>query len=104
MNVGLKPIELQIAVHRTVDSGKMQDERNQRAMITQHQGQDEERQKSEIRKQRIQQKDAELKGETIKKDQRSGQQHQSHQKKAAMEEEQTKAEHPYKGKHVDFSL
>ncbi|CAM2893107.1 hypothetical protein PASE110613_06325 [Paenibacillus sediminis] len=106
----MKPVELQIAVPRTHDAGRLQNEQQHRPMNDQHllAGQNV-KEADELRRRSTEVNESV--NNSIREDdrQQSSQQGSSHRsRKQGQEAESDKtvnaAEHPYKGKHIDFSL
>lgn len=100
--MGLKSIEMQVALPRTQDIGKMQEQQNQREMINQQLDSEENRLKSEQERRRAGKTEA-TEHQRVNDDQSSQQQSpkQQHKKK---QKQKLMHPHPYKGKHVDLSL
>lgn len=106
--MNMKPVELQIAVPRTTEAGRVQQEVQQRPLIDQSLLSAESIREHEVERKRSSNIDESAHNSTINRDEhpQGGQrQHQSSsgQKHDEQEKEQP-AEHPYKGKHIDLSL
>lgn len=104
----MKPVELQIAVPRTSEAGRIQQEQQMRPTVDQQQLAAQNIKSSE--QQRIRSSEVD---EPFKSEVRDGEKHSSgkhggtggHQHESEDPAKQTHpAEHPYKGKHIDFSL
>lgn len=101
--MSLKSVELQIAIPRTNDLGKLQEEQNQRPAVQLHQ--DSEEQRAKLDRERMQSMKLEhKKGAQIGDDEQSTGQQQHSQKKKQKKSSPSQSEHPYKGKHIDLSL
>jgi hypothetical protein len=103
--MSLKSIELQIAIPRTKDFGKMQEQQNQRPAVQLHQ--DSEEQKAKLERERMQSMKLEQKKNAqIEDDEHSsgGQQQQHSRQNRKKKTPPSAPEHPFKGKHIDLSL
>ncbi|WP_096154613.1 MULTISPECIES: hypothetical protein [Bacillus] len=89
--MSLKLIELQIAIPRTVDLGKMQEQFNNKAMLSQAQIAEQELKKEELKRKKVAKIEKEDK-ETILAH------HESQQESKRQTEK-----HPYKGKNFDIT-
>ncbi|MDQ0230508.1 hypothetical protein [Metabacillus malikii] len=98
--MSLKSIELQIAIPRTHDAGKLQEQFNQRGQLIHDQLADTIKKEDDIKKTQVPENND---SEKIKLKQENSNQNQQQQKKQKKEEEQNEqSEHPYKGKSIDF--
>ncbi|GIP52263.1 MULTISPECIES: hypothetical protein [Paenibacillus] len=106
----LKAVELQIAVPRTQEVGRIQQEAQQRPQIDQSLLSTANMKERELDRHRSSNVDESAHNRTIKREDSSssGNQRQGQaspeEKQAAQEKEQQPADHPYKGKHIDLSL
>ena len=100
--MSLKAVELQIAIPKTFDAGKMADNHNQN-VISQQMNANEALKKEIERKQLAVNESDDLDG--IKEDQENnnGAGHQERHKKNKTIIEEKPAKHPFKGNLVDFS-
>jgi hypothetical protein len=103
--MSLKSLEMQVALPRTQDFGKMQEQMNQRAMVNQQQTSQEEKIKAELERKRSVKMEGKNKGIISSEDQSSNE-YAEQKKKRQKENEQSEdhSAHPYKGKHIDISL
>jgi hypothetical protein len=107
--MNMKPVEMQIAVPRTSEAGRVQQDQQQRPLHDQSLLSLQGLKDSEIERRRSANVDESAHNTTVKREGKgsftSEQEHGSSQDKP---EEQGqghhKAEHPYKGKHIDLSL
>ncbi|NMO96185.1 hypothetical protein [Paenibacillus lemnae] len=103
--MSLKSVELQIAVHRTNEAGRMQQEYHQRPSQDQAFLSAEENKQSREASQRSAEVD-ETAESAVRDDGSSRSHHQLEQEKNRTGEQETSqpADHPYKGHHLDISL
>ncbi|MFS0856856.1 MULTISPECIES: hypothetical protein [Paenibacillus] len=104
--MSFKAVELQIAVPRTSEAGRYQNEAQQRPVIDQNLLAEQTAKEANEARQR-----SEALDETAHTDVRDGQSRNKEQQSGSNESEVTStletvkpAEHPYKGKHIDLSL
>ncbi|CAM3061951.1 hypothetical protein P4H27_19825 [Paenibacillus taichungensis] len=104
--MSFKAVELQIAVPRTSEAGRYQNEAQQRPVIDQNLLAEQTAKEANEARQR-----SEALDETAHTDVRDGQSRNKEQQSGSNEPEVTSAletvkpaEHPYKGKHIDLSL
>lgn len=106
--MNMKAVEMQIAVPRTHEAGRIQQEGQQRPLIDQGLLTAENIKQRELERQRSTGVDESANQNTIKREGNSaGHQHQGESSSEAKQEEQVKehqAEHPFKGRHIDLSL
>lgn len=105
MKMGLKLLELQVALHRTQDAGKIQEQKNQRVMANQQLSSEEQKLKAEIEKNKSMKMEG--KGDSkISSDDPSSNGHSEQKNKRPKNEEDSEMlpSHPFKGKHIDISL
>lgn len=99
--MSLKGIELQIAIPKTFDAGKLAEQKQQRSQLSQDLA------NAQTEKQAIKNKETVLESEKYAKmnpDAKNKEQQEQEAKKKAMNEEEEKVtKHPYKGSFVDFS-
>ncbi|GGA39527.1 hypothetical protein [Paenibacillus physcomitrellae] len=107
----LKPVELQIAVPRTSDAGRIQQEQQFRPTVDQQQLGAQNIKDSELRRIRSSEVDdspkSELRDHESSDSASSGERQEgrtSAEEKPGSQSEPHLAEHPYKGKHIDFSF
>lgn len=104
----LKAVEMQIAIPRTNELGRIQHEGQQRPMIDQSLLSMENVKEHELERQRSSGVDESAHNTTVKREGDSpGNQRQGQASPGEKQEEQEKvhpAEHPYKGRHVDLSF
>jgi uncharacterized membrane protein len=104
--MSFKAVELQIAVPRTSEAGRYQNEAQQRPVIDQNLLAEQTAKEANEARQR-----SEALDETAHTDVRDGQSRNKEQQSGSNESEVTStletvkpAKHPYKGKHIDLSL
>lgn len=101
--MSLKGVELQIAIPKTMDAGKLSEQHQQN--VIQQQVNAHEALKKELERKQTTVNDSEPTDKISDDDQNKGNQDstqkQNHQKKNNQQEKE--AEHPYKGHFVDFS-
>lgn len=106
--MSMKSVEMQIAVPRTNEAGRIQHEGQQRPHIDQNLLAAENIKKGELERKRTSNLDESAQNTTVRREGKgSSEQHEehSHQDDKLIEQEKEQlAEHPYKGKHIDFSL
>ncbi|WP_044478379.1 hypothetical protein [Paenibacillus antibioticophila] len=107
--MNLKAVEMQIAVPRTGEAGRIQQDAQHRPAVEQNMLSVEQLKLQEHQRQRSAGVDESAQNTTVKREgQQSGQhQGQAHAHAEEQAEEQNKdrpAVHPFKGKHIDFSL
>jgi len=103
--MGLRAVELQIAVPRTSDASKIQQENLVRPSIEQSLLADRASEQAELMRTRSDSVKESASGMIHEGD--PGEQHASQQHHAQQQVEEqhtTPAEHPYKGKHIDLSF
>lgn len=103
----LKPIELQIAVPRTSEAGRVQHEGQHRPQIDQSLLSAQNIKESELQRQRSTEVDEGALSSQVKRDEGSAagqQQGKSSSEHQDESEKEKPAEHPYKGHHIDLSL
>jgi len=102
--MSLKAIELQVALPRTHDAGKMQEQIQQRSQLT-HDLAAREMQKEVEKQEKTVIKQKQKDNVKLKKEEKSGNQYELSVLKEQEEEteEQVKMKHPYKGNAIDFS-
>ena len=99
--MSLKAIELQVALPRTQEISKVQEQLQQRSQLT-HDLAAREMQK-EMKKQETTVLKNQQKGDVDVHQEGSSKQHQQFQEKAQKKKEEPKMSHPYKGISVDYS-
>ena len=102
--MSLKGVELQIAIPKTFDAGKMADQKQQSVILQQMHANDEAN--KEVEKKRTVVIESDNLGEIREDDERSSNDEQSqkkHQKNKEQATEEVKAQHPFKGNFFDFS-
>ncbi|MFC5558086.1 RNA polymerase subunit sigma [Ureibacillus thermophilus] len=102
--MSLKGVELQIAIPKTVDAGKMAEQHQQN--VVQQQFHANEALKRDIEKKQLTVNDTEkISGvsERDKEKEGSGKESNHNQKGRKKHQEQVEAKHPYKGNFIDFS-
>jgi hypothetical protein len=103
--MSLKSLEMQVALPRTQDFGKMQEQMNQRTMVNQQQSSEEEKLKAELDRKRSVKMEGKNKGNISSEDQSSnGYDEQKKKRQKEKEHVEDHSAHPYKGKHIDISL
>lgn len=99
--MSLKGIELQIAIPKTVDAGKLAEQKQQRSQISQDLAH------AQTEKQAVKNKETVLETEKYTKmnpnSKDENQSEQNEEDRAKKEEEEKNTRHPYKGSFVDFS-
>ncbi|HLR10719.1 MAG TPA: RNA polymerase subunit sigma [Sporosarcina sp.] len=102
--MSLKGVELQIAIPKTVEAGKIADQQQQRAQIMQDQANEQALRQFEKNRSIVHEShetDRLLDGREQRKDQE--QQQSEQQKKQQRHTQKKEAIHPYKGSIVDYS-
>ncbi|ADU30729.1 hypothetical protein [Evansella cellulosilytica] len=105
---GLKSIELQVAVPRSQTAGQIQEQLQQRGIITQEQLQQKQLKEQERMKKRVAESETvvnkKVKEESNKKQkqQQDNQHRDKWSEKELRGDEHKRDSHPYKGKHVDL--
>ncbi|MNI32092.1 hypothetical protein D3C76_15750 [compost metagenome] len=108
--MNMKPVEMQIAIPRTSEAGRIQNEGQQRPHIDQNLLAGENIKNSEHDRKRSSGVDESAHNTTVRREgngsseQQEGQAHSNHEDGHAEQGKEQMAEHPYKGKHIDFSL
>jgi hypothetical protein len=104
--MSLKSLEMQVALPRTQDFGKMQEQMNQRAMVNQQQSSQEEKVKAELDRKRSAKMEGKNKGNISSEDQSSSNGYAEQKNKRQKDNDQSEdhSAHPFKGKHIDISL
>lgn len=107
--MSLKSVELQIAIPRTQEAGTMQNQLQHKRVIDQAQLANhaiKTTEKSRVRNAKLNEAaNAQIRREEDKPDSRHGQQPSRQREQADHPDESgKKAEHPYKGQHIDISL
>ncbi|MEF2965185.1 hypothetical protein V3851_05010 [Paenibacillus sp. M1] len=107
--MNLKAVEMQIAVPRTNEAGRIQHEVQQRPLIDQSLLSAENIKQHEQQRQRSAIVDESAQNRTVKRDgdpqgERQGQASHGDQTEDQEKEQKHPAEHPYKGHHIDLSL
>lgn len=105
--MSLKSVELQVAIPRSQDAGRLQEQLNQRQVIQHHQSAEEQKTHAEL--QRLKASHLESKNHSkISSDDPSSQEHSQqndhHRNRQEKERGEEQAKHPFKGKHIDISL
>lgn len=100
--MSLKAVELQIAIPKTFDAGKIADQHQQNVIGQQVNA--HEALKKEIKKKQLQVTDTEKTDKiTDNKKQQNQQQNLSEQNQQPKHEKEAQAQHPFKGNFIDFS-
>lgn len=105
--MNLKPIEMQIALPRTADAGAVQQQHNQKPMHDQAQAMGQAvKQADDNRKRAAKTEDPEQASIRDEQQRSKGQQQGRREKQASQPagDEKADPDHPYKGRHIDFSL
>lgn len=97
--MSLKGVELQIAIPKTVDAGKIAEQKQQRAQLMQDQANVQMERMTEKNKETVM--NAAESAKTNRHKQQHNDQHQDEEHRD--NEENKKTRHPYKGTFVDFS-
>lgn len=98
--MSLKGIELQIAIPKTFDAGKVAEQKQQQSQLNQDLA------NALTERQALKNKETVLESEEYAKmdaDKKNSQDHQTEDNKRQINEEEKKTNHPYKGSFVDFS-
>jgi len=101
--MSFRAIELQVALPRTQDVGKIQEQLQQRGQVTQDQLADEQKKLDELRQVSTTEETEKSKLEKERQDQKKREQEKREQQAREKKKEVKKEAHPYKGKFVDFS-
>ena len=100
--MSLKAVELQIAIPKTFDAGKVAEQHQQN--VLQHQHNANEALKKELEKKQTTVNDTEPTEKTIHdENNRSGNDHQSKNNQSKKDKHTKEATHPFKGNLIDFS-
>jgi hypothetical protein len=103
--MSFKSIEMQLALPRTQDIGKLQEQLNQKSVILQHHTSEEEKIKADRnRKKSIKTNGSEMQGFTSEEHHSASSSYYYSRKNISEEENHAPSPHPYKGKHIDISL
>jgi hypothetical protein len=104
--MGLKSIEMQVALPRTQELGRMQEQFNQRAVIDQHLKSEEEKKRAEEERKKTKEAQQKEKGLIASDEEsRSSQQGETKKsKKKTLESKQKQATHPFVGNNIDIRL
>ena len=100
--MSLKGLELQIAIPKTFDAGKIAEQKQQRAQIAQDQANVQTEKQTEKNQETVLETAEYAKMDPNQKDKQNNSEQEDEQKNHTNEGEK-KAEHPYKGSFVDFS-
>lgn len=99
--MSLKGIELQIAIPKTFDAGKVAEQKQQQSIV------DQQHANSQTEKQAIKNRETVLEAEEYAKlnpdDKENSEDQSEQQKKDHQEKEKPSIKHPYKGSLIDFS-
>ncbi|MCJ8006290.1 hypothetical protein ACFFF5_03830 [Lederbergia wuyishanensis] len=102
--MSLKSIEMQVAIPRTVEAGKMSEQLQQRGQVIVEQATEEMKEKVERERTGIIETDS--KGKLLLNDNKSSGQHNDglqSKKKKVRQLKKVVANHPYKGKTIDYN-
>ncbi|WP_221564365.1 hypothetical protein [Alkalihalobacillus sp. TS-13] len=99
--MSLKLIELQIAIPRTQDAGKVQEKLQQQSQINQSHAAAIEKERSERNRTSVEKQDRTDKQQFDDRNRSNAQHHQQNRQTHDQEKENVK--HPYKGQRIDFS-
>ncbi|MGZ9584610.1 hypothetical protein [Paenibacillus marinisediminis] len=110
--MNMKPVELQIAVPRTTEASTIQQQQQQRPMNEQLMLNEQAVKQLRTQRQRSEQVDASAEGRIREHEQDSAHSHDSASQDQSLEGKDHKlpgteavpAAHPYKGKHIDYSV
>lgn len=104
--MNIKPIDLQVALNRAGDAGNVQNQLNQKPQLDQSQAMNTAVRHQEEARKRASSTDEPDKANIKDEDGQPSakQQHQSSAVTTAAEQDEEHAPHPYKGKHIDFTL
>lgn len=102
--MSLKLVELQVALPRTQELGKMQEQKNQRVMINQHLTSEEQKLKAELEKLKSKKMEGKGNGNITSDDRSSNGQGEQKNKRQKEDDSESLSTHPFKGKHIDISL
>lgn len=106
--MNMKSVEMQIAVPRTSEAGRIQHEQQQRPLIDQSILAGQNMKASELERKKSQAMEQSAHNKAIKREGNAAadqeqEQAEAEERQEEREKEQT-AEHPYKGRHIDLSL
>lgn len=100
--MSLKSIEMQVALPRTLDAGKLHEQLQQRGQLqNDHANESVQKEKERLEKTVIKQEQKDI--ARFHKEENKRDQDQQLKKRKEKEERQQKEQHPYKGTLVDFS-
>lgn len=106
--MSMKSVEMQIAIPRTSEAGRIQQDQQHRPLNEQTLLAGQNIKNSELERRRSANIDESAHNTTVRREgNASFDQEQDHSQSEEKQEEQAKkqpAEHPYKGRHIDFSL
>lgn len=107
--MSLKSVELQVAIPRTQDLGRKQEQMNQRNVIQHHQSLEDQKLQADLQRLRSSEVEAKKQARLSSEDPSSQSSTEQHAQQNAQQEEEKHqnerdAEHPFKGKHIDISL
>ncbi len=100
--MSLKGLELQIAIPKTFDAGKVSEQKQQRAQIAHDQTNVQTEKQALKNQETVLEAEQYAKMDPNQKDQQNNSE-QENERKNSMNEGEKKTEHPYKGSFVDFS-
>lgn len=99
--MSLKGVELQIAIPKTFDAGKIAEQKQQRAVISQELANAETEKQAQKNKESVLQSEKTAKADRDNRSKEEREQQEPTEQK--QQEEEKKTSHPYKGSFVDFS-
>ncbi|WP_055108437.1 hypothetical protein [Paenibacillus ihumii] len=105
--MNMKSVEMQIAVPRTSEAGRVQQDQQQRPLIDQSILAGQNMKASELERKKSQSLERSARNKTVKREGNAASEQEKGQAEAEekqKEREKEQAEHPYKGRHIDLSL
>lgn len=106
--MNMKSVELQIALPRTSEAGRIQQDQQQRPIVDQSILADQNMKASELERKKSQAMEHSAPNKSIKREENAAadqdkEQAEAEERQDEKEKEQA-AEHPFKGRHIDLSL
>ncbi|GAA0134176.1 hypothetical protein YSY43_10160 [Paenibacillus sp. YSY-4.3] len=106
--MNMKSVEMQIALPRTSDAGRIQQDQQQRPLIDQNILAGQNIKASELERGKSQAMEQSARNKTVKRDGDAASDQEKEQRDAEEKQEERDkekaAEHPFKGRHIDLSL
>lgn len=101
--MGLKSVEMQVAIPRSQDAGKMQDQLSRQGQQFQETLAQQKLREEHLQRQRVQKHEKVVKQGDAEKENQSEQQSETQKRKDDASKPKAECTHPYLGKQVDFT-